>query len=66
MGIGLSLFKVWELHFQSQCEASDVYSLCATMYNLMAGEEPWADVINSKIRDITVDLDLDDLGQGNK
>ena len=31
-------------------EASDVYSICATIFNLLMGEEPWAEVANAKIR----------------
>ena len=33
-------------------EASDVYSICATIFNLLMGEEPWAEVVNAKIRGI--------------
>ena len=33
-------------------EASDVYSICATIFNLLMGEEPWSDVANAKIRGI--------------
>ena len=37
-------------------ESSDVYSVCATIYSLLVGEEPHAEVVNSRIRDVSGDL----------
>ena len=31
-------------------ESSDVYSICATLYHLLTGVEPFSDIIDSKIK----------------
>ena len=31
-------------------ESSDVYSICGTMFHLLVGEEPFAEIIDSKIK----------------
>lgn len=39
--------------------ASDVYSLCATLYHLMVGEEPWHGVSNKQMKSNKKDINIE-------